>query len=74
MKTLEERVKNLEDAVRKLAIAMCLAVLLAILLLATSCTPTAKMVMPDGCKPAKKAKYEIIKPEPKIERDGKQNN
>jgi hypothetical protein len=43
--------------------------LLLLLILLGSCTSTTKMVMPDGCEPKKKVKYEMVKPKPKIKRD-----
>ena len=44
-----------------------IAIFIAIGLL-FGCTPSRKMVMPDVCKPAKKAKYEMVRPEPTIKR------
>jgi hypothetical protein len=46
-----------------------MVLLVAGLFLTVSCTPSRKMVMPDGCKPPKKVEHEMIKPTPKIERN-----
>ena len=59
---------NYESSAKITSYSMLAGLILLIILMLTSCTPTSKMVMPDGCKPAKKAKYEMVKPEPTIER------
>lgn len=43
-------------------------VILLIMFLTCSCAPSHKMVMPNGCKPPKKAKHEMVNPEPTIKR------
>lgn len=42
--------------------------LLLALFLIVSCSPTHKMVMPDGCKAKKQTTYKMVNPEPTIER------
>ena len=36
--------------------------LLLLILLGSSCTSTREMVMPNGCEPKKKVKYEMVQP------------
>ena len=65
METTEEKVHKLGRQVKILTIRQLLIsilILAIVLLVAFSCAPTHKMVMPTGCKPPKKVKHEMVVP------------